>query len=83
MRAYQPWPGSFVDTPSGRLVVWAAEVATGHGDPPGRLGRLGLATVEGDLVIREVQAAGGRRMAWPRFLRGHPSLVGADVVAGR
>jgi methionyl-tRNA formyltransferase len=25
VRAYQPWPGSFVETPSGRLVIWAAE----------------------------------------------------------
>ena len=27
VRAYQPWPGSFVETPSGRIVVWAAEAA--------------------------------------------------------
>lgn len=83
VRAYQPWPGSFMDTASGRLAVWAAEVAPGRGDPPGRLGPAGLATVDGDLVIREVQAAGGRRMAWSALLRGHPSLLGADVVAGR
>ena len=83
VRAYQPWPGSFVDTPSGRLVVWAAGVGPGHGDPPGRLGPAGLATVEGDLVLHEVQAAGGRRLTWPAFLRGHPALVGADVVAAR
>ena len=24
VRAYQPWPGSYVDTPFGRLVVWSA-----------------------------------------------------------
>lgn len=83
VRAYQPWPASFVDTASGRLVVWAAEIAPGSGDPPGRLGPSGLATVEGDLVIVEVQPAGGRRMAWSALLRGRPALLGADVVAGR
>jgi methionyl-tRNA formyltransferase len=25
VRAYQPWPGSFADTPSGRLVIWVAQ----------------------------------------------------------
>ena len=27
VRAYQPWPGSFVDTDVGRLIVWTAEPA--------------------------------------------------------
>ncbi len=26
IRAYQPWPGSFVDTPQARLVIWSASV---------------------------------------------------------
>jgi methionyl-tRNA formyltransferase len=83
VRAFQPWPGSFVDTPSGRLVVWAAGVGPGGDDPPGRLGPVGLATADGDLVLHEVQGAGGRRMPWTAFLRGHAALVGADVAAGR
>jgi methionyl-tRNA formyltransferase len=38
VRAYQPWPGSFLETPAGRLVVWrASPVAAGvsaAGRPP-------------------------------------------------
>jgi methionyl-tRNA formyltransferase len=29
VRAYQPWPGSFLERPSGRLIVWRVRVARG------------------------------------------------------
>ena len=38
VRAYQPWPGSFVETGEGRLIVHAARVAPGPAsDEPGRI----------------------------------------------
>ena len=86
VRAYQPWPGSFVETPAGRLVVWVAEVGTElTGDTPGRLeadddGGLALTTAGGRLRLLEVQPAGRRRMSSAELLRGRPGLAGAPVA---
>jgi methionyl-tRNA formyltransferase len=80
VRAYQPWPGSFVDTPEGRLIVWAAEPAS-PGPPPGTFDAGGLGTSEGGgLRLIEVQPAGGKRMSWDAYVRGHPAIVGASIV---
>ncbi len=85
VRAYQPWPGSFIDTPSGRLVVWRASSAPPDGARQvGRLMSVGdaLALICGDglLLIDEVQPAGGRRMTGAEALRGRPALDGAQVL---
>ncbi len=81
VRAYQPWPGSFVETRTGRLTVWAASPAASEHLPSGRFSSRGLATGDGTLVLHEVQPAGGRRMPWVEFLRGRPGIVGSDVLA--
>jgi methionyl-tRNA formyltransferase len=65
VRAYQPWPGSFLEIGGGRVVVWRARVADAmpaHG--------LGLPTADGVLELVEVQPAGGRRMAAADYVRG-------------
>ncbi len=84
VRAYQPWPGTFLETPAGRVAVLRAEVAPARaGDEPGCLVRdgagLALATADGRLRLLEVQPAGGRRMDPPALVRGRPGLVGARV----
>ena len=86
VRAYQPWPGSFVETPFGRLVVWRARVLPGDSPvdpgtlvPPAGDGGLALATVDGLLDILEAQPAGGRRLPVDELLRGRPGLVGSLV----
>jgi methionyl-tRNA formyltransferase len=84
VRAYQPWPGSFVETPAGRLVIWGASV----GEPtdetmPGTIGpgpSLQVATADRWLVLDEVQPAGGRRMAGDAWLRGRPAVAGQQVT---
>jgi methionyl-tRNA formyltransferase len=79
VRAFQPWPGSFVDAPAGRIIVWRAEAAR-DGPPPGTFDDEGFGTGEGGrLRLREVQPAGGRRMSWEEYLRGRPSIVGASI----
>jgi methionyl-tRNA formyltransferase len=88
VRAYQPWPGSFLETDDGRIVVWAASVGPGlAGDRPGTLvgsgDGLALATASDRLLLDEVQPAGGRRMAGAAFRRGRPGLVGRRVIGGR
>jgi len=79
IRAYQPWPGSFVDSPVGRLIVWNAEPAAA-GPPPGTFDIEGFGTANGRLRLIEVQPAGGRRMSWAAFVRGRPSIIGASIV---
>jgi methionyl-tRNA formyltransferase len=79
VRAYQPWPGSFLDTVAGRVVVWRASVAPGE-VAPGRFDALGLGTSVGQLRLHEVQPAGGTRMPWVAFVRGRPTILGSDVI---
>jgi methionyl-tRNA formyltransferase len=84
VRAYQPWPGSYLDTDAGRIIAWRVEVlgAPGAGSP-GRLvaldGGLALITQDGLLHLLDVQPAGGRRMSGAALLRGRPNLIGSRV----
>jgi methionyl-tRNA formyltransferase len=82
VRAYQPWPGSFVDTDLGRLTVWRSAVGPARDRGRGEFGRDGLATADGELLVHEVQPAGGRAMSWEAYVRGHPGIVGSTVRPG-
>ncbi len=97
IRAYQPWPGSFMETDAGRLTVWQGRVvdvphpSVEPGQMPGAAtpgtlvaaGRgLGMVTADGVLELVEVQPAGGRRMSGSAFARGRPSLIGSRVRKG-
>ena len=90
IRAYQPWPGSFIqneNTGGERLIVWKAYVAPSR--PGDRIGGFGptpgpsatssvepfFGTADGRLVLERVQRAGGREMGAQEYLRGHPDLV--------
>jgi methionyl-tRNA formyltransferase len=89
VRAYQPWPGSYLETSAGRLIVWQVRVASSEPhDAPGELvavGRDGIALVaaDGRLVLEEVQLSGKRRMTAAELRRGYPSLTGVEPRAGR
>lgn len=80
IRAYQPWPGAWIDQPAGRLIVAAAHVgppAPGVHDP-GTLVAAGpdiaLVTVDGTLILDVVQPAGKRAMAGRDHRRGRRDL---------
>jgi methionyl-tRNA formyltransferase len=75
VRAYLPWPGTFLELEGERLVVTEARVAPSvPGDVPGRLVRHGslpaLATADGRLVLAGVTPAGRRAMTGEDWLRG-------------
>lgn len=90
VRAYRPWPGTWIGTAAGRLAILRAAISSASADeaPTGVPGTLvadgsGLALVAGDgalLRLTEVQPAGGRAMDGAAFRRGRPGLVG--TVAG-
>lgn len=80
VRAYQPWPGSFAETPEGRITVWSATVGSASGGVPGRIDAAGFETGDGHLSLSEVQPAGGKRMPWAAYVRGRPSIVGTEIV---
>ena len=87
VRAYQPWPGSFIETPDGRLLVHAAQVAPAEpSDRPGRLEAdrdgLALTTADGRLRLVDVQLAGRRRTDAASLRRGAPALAGCPIVLG-
>jgi len=85
VRAFRPWPGTFLQVPGGRIAVLRAGTAPAQaGDEPGHLlgddsSGLALATSDGRLLLLEVQPAGGRRMDAAALLRGRPGLIGARV----
>ncbi len=85
VRAYRPWPGSFVDTDlPGRLIVDDATVAASEaGDRAGQLvadgDGLALATSDGRLRLGRVRAEGRKPMTAAELRRGAPGLVGSVV----
>jgi methionyl-tRNA formyltransferase len=89
VRAYQPWPGSYIEsdrTVGGRLIVWQAHaIPSERADREGELvetagGELAFATRQGWLVVDVLQAAGGRPMPAAEYRRGHSArTAGAGV----
>jgi methionyl-tRNA formyltransferase len=86
VRAFTPWPGTFIEPAGVLLAVLRAEVAAS--DAEDRLGTLvadgrglALTTAAGRLRLLEVRPAGGRTMSAEALRNGHPTLVGAAVAA--
>lgn len=87
VRGLAPWPGTFLGTTAGRLVVHRATVAPGSaGDRPGELVAdgegLALVVADGRLRLLEVQLAGGRRMEAADLRRGAGRGLVGSVVSG-
>jgi methionyl-tRNA formyltransferase len=81
VRAYQPWPGTFVEVDGVRLAVLAARVAPAlAGDVAGAIVRQGsepaLVAADGRLVLERVTPPGKRPMAGADWLRGRRGPIG-------
>ncbi|MBA2571297.1 MAG: methionyl-tRNA formyltransferase [Chloroflexi bacterium] len=95
VRAYRPWPGSWLDTVAGRVTVLramavpASALGPGPGNIPGVFvdagaldGTPALTTSDGLLLLLEVLPAGGRSMEGAEWLRGRTGIIGSRVTAG-
>ncbi len=80
VRAYLPWPGTFLELAGERLVVGMASVAAGQdGDVAGSIvredRRPALATADGRLVLETVTPPGRRPMKGEEWLRGRRDMA--------
>jgi len=77
VRAFDPWPGAFLEHKGERIKAWGAEAVKGSG-PPGTVLDDGLTVACGDGALRltRLQRAGGKPMEATAFLRGHPIASG-------
>lgn len=85
IRAFDPWPGTFIIWGEQRLAIKRAHVASQNGAISGEVVLIerspALATREGLLVLDAVQPSGKRVMSGEAFIRGAPKFVGAQLLA--
>jgi len=72
IRAFNPWPGAYTFLDKTLLKVWKAVIEPLPG-PAGCISGDIVFTGDGALRLLEVQPAGGKRMTFDAFMRGHKS----------
>jgi methionyl-tRNA formyltransferase len=78
IRAFDPWPGAFMNFGSRKLKIFRATIVDRSGNPGEFLSAendLVIATGKGALLVDEVQLEGKRRMSAADFLRGHSRIA--------
>ena len=71
VRAFDPWPGAYTFLDDLMLKVWKVELVAQPLGTPGQAKGPIVVTGEGALQLVEVQPAGGKRMGFDAFARGH------------
>lgn len=86
VRAFDPWPGAYIETPRGALkVIRARALDTDASHEPGQLlaadakRGLVLGCAKGALEVLELTAPGGKRMKASDYLRGN-ALIQRDIL---
>ena len=78
IRAFDPWPGAFMEIDHRHLKIFSATTANRKGKP-GEISQIEneliVATGDGALSLGEVQLEGKRRMSATEFLRGHSRIA--------
>jgi methionyl-tRNA formyltransferase len=83
VRAMNPWPGAFFEFSGERIKVWSASAVPGKGTPGivSSVGSDGLlvGTAVGELLMKEVQAPGKKRISAAEFARGRRVRAGDSL----
>lgn len=86
IRAFTPTPGAWFAGPKGRIRIRAARRQDGHGDNgAGQFlgldpqGGMRIGTGGGEIILDELQPAGGKPMSARAYLNGNPVPVGATI----
>lgn len=80
IRAFNPWPGAFMELDGRNLKIFSASIVNRSGQPGQILQSdkaLIIAAGTGALSLSEVQLEGKRRMRAAEFMRGHAAIVRA------
>jgi methionyl-tRNA formyltransferase len=78
IRAFNPWPGAFMELDKRKLKIFRAKIVNSTGAPGKVLARENefvVAAAKDALSLDEVQLEGKRRMSAAEFLRGHPNIA--------
>ena len=79
IRAFNPWPVSYLQPGTHQLKVWQSRVEAGQGEPGTvvRVDKTGIAvaTTDGLLVIEQLQPPGKKAMAVADFLNGRADWI--------
>jgi len=83
IRAYDPWPGSFLEWEGRRIGILRGRASKASGIPVGVVTREdacpAVGTAEGTLVLEIVHPAGRQPISGDAFLRGTPAFAGGRV----
>lgn len=86
VRAFDPWPGTFLEWEGGRVAVLQVDVLDcgdlQAGDVTCHAGYPAIGTAQGQLILRQVQPAGRRPLRGDAFLRGTPAFADARLAPG-
>jgi methionyl-tRNA formyltransferase len=78
IRAFNPWPGAFMEFDNRKLKIFRATIVDRSGNPGEILAgekAFVIAAGKDALSLDEVQLEGKRRMSVAEFLRGHPRIA--------
>ena len=89
IRAFNPWPVSYLSLPQGNIKIWQAHsVKANGGQPAGTVltadkQGIAIACAEGVLVITQLQPPGKKAMAAADFLNGRADWLSPGTLIGQ
>ena len=83
VRAYNPWPGAYVEYRGERLAIWAAHTEPASLDTPGNVAirekNPAVSFAGGWLIIEQLQRPGGKRLSGAQFIAGERGQLAPSV----
>jgi len=76
IRGLNPHPGAYAMLHGKRIKIWSAEIGEYKSDHPGEIfricpkGGIGVATLDGEIILYEIQIAGKKRMMVKEYFNG-------------